>query len=52
LKDGTLPAYTIWVPVIAALGGAAITGTVAFGVNWLQHRRERRAAAKKELSAA
>ena len=31
----------IWAPVIAAVGASALTGLVAFGIDWRGARRER-----------
>src|ERR1700686_5309262 len=35
---------TIWAPVIAALGSAALTGGVAFGLEWVRSHRAAKAA--------
>lgn len=38
-----LPVWAIWIPVIAALGDSLLTGSVAFGLDFIRRQSERKA---------
>ncbi len=42
--------FASWIPAIGVFAAALVTAMVAFLLNFLQHRREKRSAAKKEVA--